>query len=176
MSDEPGPPNNEEPAPPGRERVIFAAVAALVLAAIVGVVVVTGSSGTDGSQAESSNACIRAWNSDPIAPTQDGIHAYRFHGYRQTLVTRINADDQLIETPDDSLDPNDPDARCVVIFASPQPDSELEFGVRVFEKKLWVGLAVADRVPVEAIAALQAQAVPTANSTLQENGTIEDDG
>ena len=43
------------------------------------------------------------WNDDLVAPRQDGIHAYTAHGYRQTLVTRIDRDGQIVEDADDEL-------------------------------------------------------------------------
>jgi hypothetical protein len=155
-----------------RARLAVVLGAAFLLVAIVVVVMSTRSSDKESDLVAST--CFKAWNEDLIAPRQDGIHAYTTHGYRQTLVTRVDRDVNVIGLGDDSTPADDPAARCTVIFASPQGDSEPDFGVRVFDKGRWTGLALSDRVPLEEIAALQAEAVADSNALLVSNGTLED--
>lgn len=156
-----------------RARLAVALGAAFLLAAIVGVVVATGGSG-DEQAAAPTGTCFEAWNTSG-APIQDGQHAYTAHGYRQTLVTRLDSESEIIGSADDEAAPNDPEARCVVIFATPQPDFEPDFGVRVLVNNRWTGLVVAEKVPLDDIAALQAQAVPESNALLAANGTLVTD-
>jgi hypothetical protein len=162
-----------------RARLTIALGATFLLAAIVGIVVATG--GSDEPPAAPTGTCFVAWNEDPVAPRQDGIHAYTAHGYRQTLVARIDRDGNLVEDADDDLPPDDPDARCAVIFASPQVDQEPDFGVRVFEKNVrgdesgWTGLSLADGTQLEDIASLQAEAVSISNAVLSANGLLAED-
>ncbi len=153
-----------------RARLAIALGATLLLAAIVGVVLVTR--GSDERAAAPTGTCFVAWNEDPIAPRQDGIHAYAAHGYRETLVARIDPEGRIVEDADDELEPGDPAARCAVIFASPQVDEEPEFGVRVFDEGVWTGLTLAGGTQLEDIAALQAEAVTTANAILAADGTL----
>jgi hypothetical protein len=156
-----------------RARLAIALGATFVLAGIVGVVLATR--GSDEPPAAPSGTCFVAWNDDPIAPSQDGIHAYAAHGYRQTLVTRIDRDGKIIEDSDDALEPDDPAARCAVIFASPQVDEEPDFGVRVFDEGRWVGLSLADGTQLGDIARLQAEAITISNAVLAANGTLAED-
>ena len=156
-----------------RARLAVALGATFLLAAIVGIVLATRAS--DEGSAAPTGTCFVAWNEDPIAPRQDGIHAYTAHGYRETLVTRIDPEGELVDDPGDELDPDDPDARCAVIFASPQADEEPDFGVRVFDAGRWTGLTLADGTQLEDIARLQAEAVAQANALLASNGTLSED-
>lgn len=156
-----------------RARLAIALGASFLLAAIVGIVVATGGSG-DEQAAAPTGACFEAWNASG-APIQDGQHAYTAHGYRQTLVTRLDGDSEIIDSPDDEAPPDDPEARCAVIFATPQPDFEPDFGVRVLVNNRWTGLVIADKVPLEDIADLQAQAVSDSNALLAANGTLVTD-
>lgn len=156
-----------------RARLAIALAATFLLAVIVGVVLATR--GSDEGPSAPTGACFVAWNEDPVAPRQDGIHAYVAHGYRQTLVARLDRDGQILEDADDELAPDDADARCAVIFASPQPDFEPDFGVRVFDKGVWTGLALADGTQLEDIESLQAEAVATSNALLGSNGLLTED-
>ena len=161
-----------------RARLAIALGAALLLAAIVIVVVATGGSEDDEASELLAGTCFVTWNEDLVAPRQDGIHAYTSHGYRQTLVTRIDREGGIIGLGDDSTPPDDPEARCAVIFASPQVDMEPDFGVRVFDQNVrgedsgWTGLSLADTTPLEQIEALQAEAVSESNTLLLSNGTL----
>ncbi len=155
-----------------RARLAIALGAALLLGLIVGIVVITGS-GDD--QARPTGTCFEAWNDDPIAPIQDGQHAYTAHGYRQTLVTRLDRNAQIIDSPDDDDSADDPRARCAVIFASPQPDFEPDFGVRVYDEGRWTGLGIADKASLDEIAALQAEAVADSNAVLFASGELGND-
>ena len=151
-------------------RLPLAIGAAVLFAAIVGIVVVTRDS--DEVAATPTGTCFTTWNQDEVALSQDGQHAYESHGYRETLVTRLDAEGEIIQEPDDDLEPDDPDARCAVIFASPQVDEEPDFGVRVFARGRWTGLVLADGVELEAVTELQAQAVSLANAVLRADGTL----
>ena len=162
-----------------RARLVIALGAALLLAAIVSVVVATGGSEEDEASELLAATCFTTWNEDLVAPRQDGIHAYTAHGYRQTLVTRIDREGEIIGLGDDTTPPDDPEARCAVIFASPQVDQEPDFGVRVFDQDVrgedsgWTGLSLAaDKTPLEQIEALQAEAVSESNALLLSNGTL----
>ena len=154
-----------------RARLAIALGAAILLAAIVAVVVVTRGGDEEPSELLS-GTCFKAWNDDVVAPRQDGIHAYTSHGYRQTLVTRLNAQAEVVGLGEDSTAPDDPQARCAVIFASPQVDEEPDFGVRVYEDGRWTGLALTDESPLKVIADLQADAVAESNALLASNGTL----
>jgi hypothetical protein len=156
-----------------RARLAIALAATFLLAVIVGIVLATR--GSDEGPAAPTGACFVAWNEDLLAPRQDGIHAYAAHGYRQTLVARIDRDGRIVDDADDELEPDDPDARCAVIFASPQVDEEPDFGVRVFDKGAWTGLALRDGTQLEDIANLQAEAVAISNAQLGSNGLLAED-
>lgn len=160
---------------PGRGRIAFAVGAALVLAALVGVVVATGSSGDN----EVTNECIMAWNEDPIAsasPDIGGVHAYEAppigHGYREALATRVDADGNVLETTGGEAPMDEPDARCAVVFAAPELDFEPGFGVFVFDEGRWGSLTNVDGLPLDQIEAMQADAITTANATLLADGTL----
>jgi hypothetical protein len=151
-----------------RGRLAFAAVAAAVLGAVVVVVAVSGSSGDDAPADE----CLSAWNDDPVA-LSDGVHAYDAHGYRATLLARVDPDGNVI--PEGEVDgPPSQEQRCAAIFASPQVDSELDFGVRVQDEGRWAGLALVDRIPVDQIEVMQRDATETANTTLLPDGRLTD--
>lgn len=162
-----------------RARLAIVLGATFLLAAIVGAVVATG--GSDDATAAPTGTCFVAWNDDPIAPRRDGIHAYTGHGYRQTLVTRLDRDGNIIESADDDLEPDDPEARCAVIFASPQVDEEPSFGVRVYTRNFlgkepgWAGLSLAGGTQLEDIAGLQAEAVAISNALLTSNGLLTEE-
>ncbi len=154
-----------------RARLAIALGATILLAAIIGIVVATRGGEEEPSELLSST-CFEAWNEDLVAPRQDGIHAYSAHGYRQTLVTRLDAEAQTLGLGDDATPADKPGARCAVIFASPQPDFEPDFGVRVYEKGRWSGLGLTDESPLKVIARLQAEAVADSNAVLVTNGTL----
>ena len=156
-----------------RARLAIVAGGTLLLAAIVGIVVLTG--GSEEAPGAPTGTCFETWNQDAIAPIQDGQHAYNAHGYRQTLVTRLDRDGQITDDPGDEVPADDPNARCVVIFAAPQPDFEPDFGVRVYDKGVWTGLALADKAELDEIADLQAEAVPDTNAVLAASGQLEGD-
>jgi hypothetical protein len=149
---------------PARTRLVFAAVATAVLAAVVTAVAVSGSSDEDSAPVD--DECLAAWNDDPVA-LGDGAHAYGGHGYRDVLVSRVDADGALTE---------DADGRCAVVFAAPQVDQEPGFGVRVLDGGEWAGLAFVDRVELDDIAALQRDATATANATLLPDGRLTPSG
>ena len=161
-----------------RARLAIVLGATFLLTAIVGVVLATG--GSDDGLATPTGTCFVAWNDDPVAPRQDGIHAYTAHGYRQTLVTRLDRQGEIVEG-DEEQAPDDPNARCAVIFASPQVDEEPDFGVRVYsdnvrgEESGWTGLSLEGGTKLEDIAALQAEAVATSNALLASNGLLTEE-
>jgi hypothetical protein len=141
----------------GRGRLIFAAVATALLTAVIVAVAISGSSGEEQT---TDDECLVAWNDDPLARS-DGVHAYEAHGYRSTLLTRVDPEGD-----------STPDARCAVVFASPQVDQEPDFGVRVLDDGRWAGLALVDRVPLDQIEAMQREATATANVTLLPDGRL----
>ncbi|HEY8467278.1 MAG TPA: hypothetical protein VIL04_10790 [Solirubrobacterales bacterium] len=144
-----------------KARLAIVAVAATLLIAMV--VVGTQLGGTD-SEGSVEDPCLRAWNSDPVA-RQDGVHAYKVHRYRATLVTRVDADANLLE-------PDSTQGRCAVVFASPRPDQELDFGVRVYERGRWAGLGLVDGLTIDEIGDLQREAMSRVNATLHPDGTL----
>lgn len=154
-----------------RPRLAIALGAAVLLAGII--IIIVSTRGSEEPSGLLTSTCFEAWNENGAVLIQDGQHAYSAHGYRQTLVTRLDRDAEIIETADDDAAPDDPDARCAVIFATPQPDFEPDFGVRVFDEGKWTGLALSDKLPVEEIAALQAEAVAESNAVLVANGQLE---
>ena len=147
-----------------RPRLVFAAVATAVLAAVVTAVAVSGSS--DDAAPSADTECVTAWNGDPVA-LGDGAHAYSGHGYRDVLVSRVDTDGALSDGAD---------GRCAVVFAAPQVDQEPGFGVRVLDGGEWVGLAFADRVEFDDIAAMQREATATANALLLPDGRLAASG
>ena len=149
-----------------RGRLLFAAVATALLTAAVVAVAISGSSDDEAIDDE----CVEEWNGDAIARS-DGVHAYEAHGYNATLVTRVGPDGNVIPDADG---PPTPDARCLVVFATPQPDFEPDFGVRVLDQGRWTGLVLADRVSLDRIAAMQSDATATANTTLLPDGRLAD--
>jgi hypothetical protein len=160
--------------PSQRARLAIALGAALFLGIIVGAVVLVGASGSD-RPGLPTGTCFKAWNEDPIAPIQDGQHAYNAHGYRQVLVTRIDRDLQIVEEPLEEEAADAPAARCAVIFAAPQPDFEPDFGVRIYDSGRWFGLAVTDKATLDDIGRLQSEAVPVSNSLLTASGKVGSD-
>ena len=150
----------------GRGRLIFAAAATAALAAAVVAVAVSGSS-DDPAPADE---CLSAWNDDSLARS-DGVHAYEAHGYRATLLARVDPEGNVVPEPEVEGAPS-PEQRCAAIFASPQVDSEPDFGVRVLDDGRWAGLALVDRVPLDQIEALQRDATATSNTTLLPDGRL----
>jgi hypothetical protein len=149
-------------------RLAFAAVATAGLVAVVVAVAVSGSSDDEASADE----CLSAWNDDPVA-LSDGVHAYEAHGYRATLLTRVDPEGNVVPESEVEGQPS-PEQRCATIFASPQVDSELDFGARVLDEGRWAGLALVDRVPLDQIETLQRDATATANTTLLPDGRLTD--
>jgi hypothetical protein len=149
-----------------RGRLVFAAATTAVLVAAVVAVAVSGSSDDEAPDDE----CLLEWNDDALARS-DGVHAYTAHGYSATLITRVDPEGNVVE---DATGEPTADARCAVVFASPQVDYEPEFGVRVLDAGRWTGLALADRVPLDQIAAMQRDATATANATLLPDGRLAD--
>jgi hypothetical protein len=150
-----------------RGRLAFAGIATAVLVAAVVAVTVSGGSGGDASD----DPCLAEWNDDALARS-DGVHAYTTHGYRATLLTRLDPDGELLTDAGDEAP--SPESHCAVVFASPQVDSEPGFGVRVLEGEAWAGLADAHGVSLERIAELQRDATETANVTLLPDGRLAD--
>ena len=150
-----------------RGRLVFAAVSIAVLTAAIVAVAISGSSDDDDAPTDD---CLVVWNDDAIARA-DGVHAYSTHGYRATLLTRVDPEGELVPAADAEGAPTAQE-RCAVVFASPQVDSEPDFGVRVFDDDRWAGLALVDRVPLERIAAFQREATATANVTLLPDGRL----
>ena len=149
-----------------RGRLVFAAVATAGLVAAVVAFAISGSSGEDAP----ADPCLTEWNADSIARS-DGVHASRAHGYGPTLVTRVAPDGVLIAEADTAAEPT-PEARCAVVFASPQVDSEPDFGVRVLDQGRWGGLALTDQVPLDEIERMQQEATETANASLLPDGQL----
>jgi hypothetical protein len=152
----------------GRGRLAFAAAATAILTAAIVVVVISGSSSEEGP----TDPCLAIWNDDAIARS-DGVHAYEVHGYRATLLTRVDPQGELVADADTQDEPTT-EARCAVVFGSPQVDSEPDFGVRVFDNGRWAGLVLVDRVPLEQIETMQRDATATANATLLPDGRLAD--
>jgi hypothetical protein len=151
-----------------RARLAFAGIAALVLTAVVVAVTVSGSSGDDGP----SDECLSEWNDDPVA-LSDGVHAYDAHGYRATLLTRVDPEGNVIGESEIEGSPS-AEQRCAVIFASAQVDFEYDFGVRVLDEGRWAGLVLVDGLPPDQVVALQRDATATANTTLLPDGRLTD--
>ena len=157
-----------------RARLSIALGAGLALVAIVLIVVATRGSDDEASEFLA-GTCFTTWNEDLVALRQEGIHAYTSHGYRQTLVIRLDQEGVIVGLGDDATAPDDKDARCAVIFASPQVDQEEpDFGVRVYDEGRWTGLTLSGGTKLEDIAGLQAEAVEDSNALLLSNGTLGD--
>ena len=151
-----------------RGRLAFAGVALAGLIAVVVAVSVSGSA-DDGAPED---GCLAEWNDDPAA-LSEGVHAYQVHGYRATLLTRVDQQGNVV--PEAGVEDAPSEAqRCAVVFASPEVDFEPEFGVLVLDRGRWTGLALLDGVPLDQIAVLQREATATANTTLLPDGRLTD--
>lgn len=143
----------------GRLTIVGAAAAVLVIMVVAGTQL-----GGSSSERGVDDACVSAWNNDQIA-LQDGIHAHNVHRYRATFVTRVDAEANLLE-------PDAERGRCAVVFASPRPDRELDFGVRVYEDGRWAGLGLVDGLTIDEVGVMQREAMSRVNATLHADGTL----
>ena len=149
----------------GRGRLAFAAGATAILTAAIVVVVISGSSGEEGARRPLPGDLERR----PDRPLRRRPRLRGARLQRDPLDARRSAGRGGRGRPDRQPTA---EARCAVVFASPQVDSEPDFGVRVFDDGRWVGLALVDRVPLEQIETLQADATATANVTLLPDGRL----
>lgn len=143
-------------------RLVLVGVAAVLLAAMVLAATVLGGGEPDTPH---DDPCLRAWNSDPVA-IQDGLHAYEVHGYRDSLLTRVDENARMI-----GLDAEG--GRCALVFASPKPDQEPDFGVRVYDDGRWAGLGLVDGLSIARIERMQREAIDLANANLLADGSLE---
>jgi hypothetical protein len=150
-----------EPVPPSRARLALAGGAAVLLAALVGVALVTSSSQDEVSE---SGDCVAEWNSSSSA-LRDGRHGYAAHDYRAVLVGRATDEGKVVSSDDPAL-------RCAVVFAAAKVDFEPDFGVRVLSQSSWQGLFFTDGVPLDEIERIQQRALEEANATVGADGTI----
>ena len=138
---------------------------------MVAVVVIAGSSEED-EQPELE--CVATWNNDPFAPTNDGTHAYADHLYRETLVTRVTPEGEVLDPDEAALEEN-AKLRCAVIFATTEVLREPDFGVRVFDSGRWNGLPLLVEISQKEIEDIQQAAVGSANATLLPTGELSEE-
>jgi hypothetical protein len=157
-----------------RARLVAAGVGVSLLAAIVIAVVVFSSGegeGVEGAPAD----CVESWNTGEGAATA-GSHAASLHGATSAWVVYLSERGEKASAAD---------GMCAVIFPSPQPDPEPEFGVTVETSEGWLPLFASRRAPVsreyfggrspvslDRIGELQREAMSATNATLLPDGTL----
>jgi hypothetical protein len=149
-------------APAVHQRIALA-VALGVLFVLVGVVVVSRSSGADGGEETAAfpAECVTAWNHDEAA-RETGAHAATVHGYTHAWVTLISADGEPAADGGD----------CAVIFPAPQSDPEPQFAGIVLVGSRWRPLSRQPGIDGSRLADLQAEALESANANLFPDGGV----
>jgi hypothetical protein len=144
-------------------RVLFAAAAGAVLAAVVAVVALAG--GDSAPEDEPLElACVERWNADEAALAY-GRHNFNFHDYEAARVIRLDvpAGAQLggEETP------------CSVIFPSETLDPEPEAAGMTFLGGTWITLNSVGFDDIER-AELQAEAAAAPNAAIDPQGRLSE--
>jgi hypothetical protein len=140
-----------------------ALAAAVVLAAIVGVVVALGGSGGEHRFTEPPQRCLKAWNDDPAA-VRLGRHQYTAHLYANVEVLTLSSDYA------EPVSAEEPGAACAVIFAAEGLDPEVSAAASVHVAGIWESLSLY-REPEE-LASLQSEAQGAYNAHLGADGII----
>jgi hypothetical protein len=144
-------------------RVLFAAAAGAVLAAVVAVVALAGGD-TDPEEEPLELACVEAWNDDEAALAY-GRHNFNFHDYEAARVIRLSvpAATQLggEQTP------------CSVIFPSETLDPEREAAGMAFVGGTWTALSSIGFDDIK-LAELQAEAATAPNAAIDREGRLRE--
>lgn len=146
-----------------RVRLAVALSAAIILAAIVGVVVALGGSGAEHTYSSAPERCLSSWNGSDNAQRL-GQHQFIAHQYENVQVLALAPDYS------EEVDADEPGSVCAVVFASASLDTELSAAAAVRVAGIWEGLNRYQ--PPEKLASLQSEAQRSYNGTLQEDGTI----
>ena len=166
QGDEPADGMDEAEPSGSRARLAFATGFSALLIVVVAIVVLSRPK----EDAQTESECVTAWNDDPVAPTSDGTHAYADHLYRDTLVTRVAANGEVLD-PEAALEKKGK-LGCAVIFATTEVLREPDFGVRVYEDGRWIGLPLLVETSQKEIEDIQQAAVESANATLLPTGKL----
>jgi len=144
-----------------RGRIAIAVGAAVLLAAIVGIVALAG--GGDEQAAGAPPECVRAWNSDPEA-VAFGRHNYTSHGYQGALVTYLSDDAEEVDSAELGL--------CAVIFPAQALDPEPVAAGEVLRAGTWTPISELQGVELARVGELQAMAAGAPNTRLADTGEL----
>jgi hypothetical protein len=147
-----------------RLRLATALAAAVVLAAVAGVILLLGGEGQKHSFEPAPDTCVTAWNEDPAAVSL-GRHQFSGHGYGKVQVLGLAPESIDVPKPVPTGD------SCAVVFASDSLDVELGAAASVRLRGNWQPLNVF--VAADRLAALQAQAEADYNAELDGDGIID---
>lgn len=153
-----------EPVDP-RARLVFAgALAAALVAVVVGILLIGSTGGSDVADAEPApTACVDGWNEDRRA-LLFGKHNWSAHDYTDVQVTYLTKD---AEPADEE------NGLCAVIFGRSTLDPEPGASGQVqLPNGRWLPISVRLGVDDRQLQRLQVDALQQANAELQEDGTI----
>lgn len=143
-------------------RLTIAAVAALLLAAVIGIVALSAG-GASPTQAPPPAGCLERWNSDPRALVY-GRHNYAEHLY-------VSAQVRLLSTKGQQ-ERRKRGGRCAVIFGAPGLDPEPFAAGKRYSDHRWAPLSKLPGIPDVRLAELQVEALSAANVGLRPDGTL----
>lgn len=144
-------------------RVLFAAGAGAVLAALVAIVALRG--GEEGSEATALDVgCVRAWNDDDAALAY-GRHQHSFHDYDAARVMHLSVPAGAELGGDENP--------CAVVFPSEALDPEPEAAGMAFLGGTWITLSSVGFDDVER-AELQAEAARAPNAGIDPQGRLRE--
>jgi hypothetical protein len=168
-------PDSEQAAPEGvagnggpvdpRARLVFAAaLAAALVAVVVGILLIGSTGGSNVPDAEPApTACVDSWNESRRA-LRFGQHNWNAHNYIDVQVTYLTKDAELADA-DSGL--------CAVIFGrstlDPEPGAS---GQVLLPNGTWLPISVRLGVEDRELQRLQVDALQQANAELQEDGSI----
>lgn len=109
--------------------------------------------------------CVTSWNGSE-ATRSYARHNLTFHRYTEAQVGYLPPDGSSTVV---SSDPGD--GECVVVFPRPELDPEPEAAGQIEHEGSWVPLS--EIMEPTALAELQAEAVPAANTRPTEQGDLE---
>jgi hypothetical protein len=144
-------------------RVLFAAAAGAVLAAVVAVVALAG--GDSGPEEEPLElACVEAWNDDEAALAY-GRHNFNFHHYETARVIHLNvpAGAQL----------GGDEMPCSVVFPSEVLDPEPQYAGMALLGGTWTALSSVGFDEIK-LAELQAEAAVAPNAAIDRQGRLRE--
>jgi hypothetical protein len=144
-------------------RVLFAAAAGAVLAAVVAVVALAG--GDSGPEEEPLElACVERWNADEAALAY-GRHNFNFHDYEAARVIRLSVPAGARLGGEESP--------CSVVFPSETLDPEREAAGMAFLGGSWTALSSVGFDDIR-LAELQAEAAASPNAAIDRQGRLSE--